>query len=129
MKIQPKERELASGSGQINPTGALDPGLIYDIDTNSYISFLCKEGYNSSNIAQLAGNDTFNCTNFPLANGTDVLSYPSMHLRLPDNSIDFSATFFRTVTNVGPVDKVAYNSTVESPEGGLDRRETEYVVI
>lgn len=117
MKIQPKERELASGSGQINPTGALDPGLIYDIDTNFYISFLFKEGCHSSNIAQLAGNGTFNCTNFPLANGTDGLNHPSMHLQLPDNSTDFSATFFRTVTNVGLLIKLFITRRLSLPRG------------
>ncbi|XP_059307021.1 subtilisin-like protease SBT4.15 [Lycium ferocissimum] len=116
MEIQPAERELASGSGQINPTGALNPGLIYDIDINSYISFLCKEGYNTSNIAQLSGNGTYNCKKFPLAKGTDGLNYPSMHLQLPKHSTNFSVTFFRTVTNVGP-GKAVYKSTVESPRG------------
>lgn len=93
MKIAPKEKELASGSGQINPTSALDPGLVYDIDINSYISFLCKEGYNSSNIAQVAGNGTYkyNCSNFPQAKGTDGLNYTSIHLQLqpPNNATIF----------------------------------------
>ncbi|PPD86663.1 hypothetical protein GOBAR_DD16395 [Gossypium barbadense] len=35
---------MASGSGQINPAKAVNPGLIYDINEDLYISFLCKLG-------------------------------------------------------------------------------------
>ncbi|MCH99496.1 xylem serine proteinase 1-like, partial [Trifolium medium] len=41
-----KEAEFAFGAGQVNPTKALNPGLIYDMDELGYVQFLCHEGYN-----------------------------------------------------------------------------------
>ncbi|KAL0344776.1 UNVERIFIED_CONTAM: Subtilisin-like protease SBT4.15 [Sesamum radiatum] len=60
MKIKPVEAELASGSGQINPRAAVHPGLVYDIGTDSYVSFLCKQGYNSNDIALITGSENYN---------------------------------------------------------------------
>ncbi|KAJ0620309.1 putative tripeptidyl-peptidase II [Helianthus annuus] len=32
------------GSGPINPAAAIDPGLLYDFDTNNLIDLLCSYG-------------------------------------------------------------------------------------
>ncbi|KAJ8537640.1 hypothetical protein K7X08_014180 [Anisodus acutangulus] len=99
MKIRPVGAELASGSGQINPRKAINPGLIYDLDFDSYISYFCKEGYNSTNIALLTGSKKYKCSSIPKAKGADGLNYPSMHLQLQHaNESDISAIFYRTVT-------------------------------
>ncbi|XVE94925.1 hypothetical protein REPUB_Repub02eG0051900 [Reevesia pubescens] len=37
---------LDYGAGHINPNEASDPGLIYDMDTQDYINFLCGLSYN-----------------------------------------------------------------------------------
>ncbi|KAI3447480.1 hypothetical protein Pfo_004145 [Paulownia fortunei] len=116
MKIKPAEAELASGSGEINPKTALHPGLVYDIDTISYISFLCKQGYKSKDIALLTGSKIYNCSNVPQAKGADGLNYPSIHLQVKNNESAISAVFYRTVTNVG-VGKSAYKAKVKSPKG------------
>ncbi|KAG8374137.1 hypothetical protein BUALT_Bualt11G0099600 [Buddleja alternifolia] len=116
MKIKPVGAELASGSGQINPKTAVHPGLVYDIDTVSYISFLCKEGYKNEDIALLTGNKKFNCSTVPRTEGSDGLNYPSIHLQLNNTETPISAVFYRTVTNVG-TGKSAYKAEVESPEG------------
>lgn len=34
--------EYAFGAGHVNPTSALDPGLVYDIDPMSYMDLLCS---------------------------------------------------------------------------------------
>ncbi|KAK8642547.1 hypothetical protein V6N13_011887 [Hibiscus sabdariffa] len=39
---------LDYGAGHINPSKAMDPGLIYDIDWQGYVDFLCGLGYNDS---------------------------------------------------------------------------------
>ncbi|KAK3445466.1 hypothetical protein EUGRSUZ_A01616 [Eucalyptus grandis] len=117
MKIKDEFAELSSGSGQINPVKAVHPGLVYDITMRSYISFLCKEGYNGTTIALLAGGKKkFNCSSFRPAHGTDGLNYPSMHLQLTDTSASISAIFYRTVTNVGSA-KSLYKAKVTAPEG------------
>ncbi|XP_027066385.2 subtilisin-like protease SBT4.15 [Coffea arabica] len=118
MKIKPIGLALASGAGQINPRKALDPGLVYDLDVNSYVSFLCKEGYNDTAITAITGDRTSNCSSFPPAKGTDGLNYPSMHLQLVDptsNNTDISAIFYRTVTYVGE-GKTVYRAKVKSPK-------------
>ncbi|PSS02742.1 Subtilisin-like protease SBT4.15 [Actinidia chinensis var. chinensis] len=117
MKIKQQDAELGSGSGQINPVKALHPGLIYDISMSSYISFLCKQGYNSTTIHLLTGGKKlYNCSTLRPARGTDGLNYPSMHLQLPHPNSTISAAFYRTVTNVGYKNSV-YTAKVKSPEG------------
>ncbi|KAK4343173.1 hypothetical protein RND71_038989 [Anisodus tanguticus] len=116
MKIRPVGAELASGSGQINPRKAINPGLIYDLDFDSYISYFCKEGYNSTNIALLTGSKKYKCSSIPKAKGADGLNYPSMHLQLQHaNESDISAIFYRTVTYVGN-GKAVYKAKVRGPK-------------
>ncbi|XP_060206137.1 subtilisin-like protease SBT4.15 [Lycium barbarum] len=116
MKIRPVGAELASGSGQINPRKAINPGLIYDLDLDSYISYFCKEGYNSTNIALLTGSKKYKCSSVPEAKGADGLNYPSMHLQLKNaNESDISAIFYRTVTHVGN-GKAVYKAKVRGPK-------------
>ncbi|XP_059307020.1 subtilisin-like protease SBT4.15 [Lycium ferocissimum] len=116
MKIRPVGAELASGSGQINPRKAINPGLIYDLDLDSYISYFCKEGYNSTNIALLTGSKKYKCSSVPEAKGADGLNYPSMHLQLKNaNESDISAIFYRTVTYVGN-GKAVYKAKVRGPK-------------
>lgn len=56
--------DLATGSestpfihrpGHVDPNSALDPGLVYDIDTSDYIVFLCTIGYDAKRIAVFVG--------------------------------------------------------------------------
>ncbi|XP_055811615.1 subtilisin-like protease SBT4.15 [Solanum dulcamara] len=116
MKIRPVGAELASGSGQINPRKAINPGLIYDLDIDSYIGYFCKEGYNSTNIALLTGSKMYNCSSIPKVLGADGLNYPSMHLQLLHaNESDISAFFYRTVTYVGN-GKAVYKAKVRGPK-------------
>ncbi|XP_015161533.1 subtilisin-like protease SBT4.14 [Solanum tuberosum] len=116
MKIRPVGAELASGAGQINPRKAINPGLIYDLDINSYIGYFCKEGYNSTNIALLTGSKMYNCSSIPKALGADGLNYPSIHLQLQNpNESDISAIFYRTVTYVGN-GKAVYKAKVRGPK-------------
>lgn len=115
MKIKQADAELGSGSGQINPRKAVHPGLVYDISFSSYISFLCREGYNSTTIGLLIGGH-YNCSSFKPAKGTDGLNYPSMHTQLKNASSSISAVFYRTVTHVGRGSSV-YKATVTSPKG------------
>ncbi|XP_061370059.1 subtilisin-like protease SBT4.15 [Gastrolobium bilobum] len=116
MRIKDETAELGSGSGQINPVRALDPGLIYDINMNSYIAFLCKEGYNSTSIGILIGSKGFDCSSISSAQGTDGINYPSMHTQIMQANSSISAIFYRNVTNVGFANST-YKAKVTAPKG------------
>ncbi|KAL6273513.1 hypothetical protein ACE6H2_024205 [Prunus campanulata] len=93
---------LGPGAGQINPKKAVHPGLIYDITVDDYISFLCKQGYNSTNIGILVGGKkNISCSDYKPPRGTDGLNYPSMHFHQQANDTSVKAVFYRRVTNVG----------------------------
>lgn len=97
------------GSGFVNPTRVLDPGLIYDAQPRDYISFLCSIGYDEKSL-HLITRDNSTC------HGTfrtpSALNYPS--ITVPNLKDNFSVT--RTVTNVGKP-KSIYNAVVSSPIG------------
>ncbi|KAK7378778.1 hypothetical protein VNO80_04225 [Phaseolus coccineus] len=116
IKISDNFTLLGSGSGQIDPVKAVHPGLIYDIGVDSYISFLCKEGFNNTNIGILIGIKNFNCTSIKTEPGTDGINYPSMHIQLISATDRISAVFYRTVTNVG-FGNSTYKAKVTAPKG------------
>ncbi|KAL0922349.1 hypothetical protein M5K25_006327 [Dendrobium thyrsiflorum] len=92
------EAELAYGAGHINPLASLSPGFIYDAQEIDYIKMLCGEGYISS-ILRLVTGDQSSCTSSN--NGTILdLNYPTFALQTQHGK-SFSTSFHRTVTNVG----------------------------
>ncbi|OIV89641.1 hypothetical protein TanjilG_12727, partial [Lupinus angustifolius] len=108
------EAEFAYGSGQLNPTRAISPGLVYDMDEFAYIQFLCHEGYNGSTLSVLVGSP-INCSSLLPGLGYDAINYPSMQLILKSNE-DTIGVFRRTVTNVGTSPTI-YNAKIRSPKG------------
>ncbi|KAI3453644.1 hypothetical protein Pfo_010307 [Paulownia fortunei] len=98
-----EDLEFAYGSGQINPAAARDPGLVFDASEADYINFLCKQGYNTSTLRLVTG-DNSTCANTTPGRAWD-LNYPSFSLYVADGET-IMGTFTRTVTNVG-----AANST------------------
>ena len=116
MRTSDNFSELGSGAGQINPVRAVHPGLLYDIRMDSYIAFLCKQGYNSTNIGILIGTKSFNCASAKPARGTDGLNYPTMHIQLMSADSKISAVFHRKVTNVG-YGTSTYKAKVTAPKG------------
>jgi hypothetical protein len=89
------------GGGNINPLGAADPGLIYDIDSRDYTKFFgCT----------IVGKTSVTC---------NETAMPAYHLNLPSLAVpDLRSpiAMSRTVTNVGEVNSV-YHVVVESPVG------------
>jgi hypothetical protein len=83
---------------------------------DSYIAFLCKQGYNSTNIGILIGSKSFNCNSVKPAPGTDGINYPTMHIQLVNATSRISEVFYRTVTNVG-YGTSTYKAKVTAPEG------------
>ncbi|XP_002528535.2 subtilisin-like serine-protease S isoform X1 [Ricinus communis] len=97
------------GSGFVNPTRVLDPGLIYDAYTTDYKSFLCSIGYDDKSL-HLVTRDNSTC-NQTFATASS-LNYPS--ITIPNLKDYFSVT--RTVTNVGKPRSI-FKAVVSNPIG------------
>ncbi|CAA7391728.1 unnamed protein product [Spirodela intermedia] len=109
--------EYAYGSGMINPVRAVDPGLIYNIGSLDWLSFLCAQTTNQTAIRILSAQDKLVCTDLPKIRPTyDSLNYPSFHFHVEDSSKGKTAVFRRSVTNVGDGAAV-YKATIEAPPG------------
>ncbi|KAK9020730.1 hypothetical protein V6N11_010747 [Hibiscus sabdariffa] len=97
------------GGGIINPNGAADPGLIYDMGLLDYIHYLCAMGYNNSAITRFTGQSTACPDEKPSILDVNV---PSITI----SSLRDSVTLTRTVTNVGSP-KSIYRAEIEPPIG------------
>ncbi|XP_022952697.1 subtilisin-like protease SBT5.3 [Cucurbita moschata] len=95
------------GAGHIHPNRATDPGLVYDITVNEYLSFLCALGYNKAQLSQFS-NGPFNCSEpISLTN----LNYPS--ITVPN--LSRSITITRRLKNVGSPG--TYKAKIRKPAG------------
>lgn len=113
--VDPDERRgnaFDYGSGFVNPTKVLDPGLVYDAKPADYREFLCSIGYDKRSLHLITG-DNSTCDDRSLAPLPSDLNYPSIVVSsLNDNS--FSVT--RTLTNVGRPRSI-YRAAVSAPRG------------
>ncbi|KAL0329702.1 UNVERIFIED_CONTAM: Cucumisin [Sesamum radiatum] len=85
-----EDLEFAYGSGQINPVAARDPGLVFDASEADYINFLCKQGYNTTTLRLVTG-DNSTCASTTPGRAWD-LNYPSFSLYVEDGQ-PITATF------------------------------------
>ncbi|KAJ0085207.1 hypothetical protein Patl1_08922 [Pistacia atlantica] len=97
------------GAGHINPNKAMDPGLIYDLNFQDYVEFLCGLGYNDKQMKTVLRQSEWNCSQEP---NTD-LNYPSFILLYNNET---AKNFSRVVTNVGQ-EESAYRAILEFPTG------------
>ncbi|XP_028789429.1 cucumisin-like [Neltuma alba] len=107
------DAEFAYGSGHINPTKALNPGLVYDANETDYINFLCGQGYNDT-LLQVVTGESKTCSGVTHGSVWD-LNYPSFAVSTTSTEFD-TRVFTRTVTNVGSPTST-YEATVSAPEG------------
>ncbi|CAA3011690.1 subtilisin-like protease [Olea europaea subsp. europaea] len=103
---------FATGSGHVNPSRANDPGLVYDIQPEDYVPYLCGLNYTNRQVGIIIQRRV-NC----LAES----SIPDAQLNYPAFAITFttlsnSQTYSRTVTNVGE-SKSYYNVEIVHPLG------------
>jgi len=110
------DAEFAYGAGQINPLKAANPGVVYDAGENDYIRFLCGQGYNSSSLQKVTG-DNSTCTSANKGSVLD-LNLPSFTLSTPRSSHN-NVTFGRTVTNVGSATST-YKATISAHPSSLN---------
>ncbi|XP_047317024.1 subtilisin-like protease SBT1.4 [Impatiens glandulifera] len=112
------------GAGHVDPNGALDPGLVYDISASEYIWFLCSIGYDAKRIA------VFTRGNVSTVDGDDYcggregrldragdLNYPSFSVVFDtDHDQDEEIKYKRVVKNVAAAAADAvYEVSVNSP--------------
>lgn len=101
------------GNGHVDPTAALDPGLVYDIQPKEYLDFLCAFNYTDEQI-QFISRDDFTCD--PTAEYSLYdLNYPSFAVWYNTNTThgDKTVTFNRNVTNVGGASTYTVDVAVE----------------
>ncbi|XP_022731577.1 subtilisin-like protease SBT3.18 [Durio zibethinus] len=102
------------GAGHINPLKAMDPGLIYDMQTSDYILFLCNIDYTQERIKRIVlpspGVDT-SCKNVFKTNAN--VNYPSISV----SNLQSTLTIKRTVRNVGWGKTAIYYGTAKEPDG------------
>lgn len=106
---------FATGAGHVNPSKAVDPGLIYDVGPQDYIAYLCGLGYTDSEIETIV-QETVTCSSIPSIPDYQ-LNYPSISVRFEGSVNTVSVT--RTVRNVGPA-KSRYILSLIDPIMGLD---------
>ncbi|KAK9109558.1 hypothetical protein Sjap_017618 [Stephania japonica] len=97
------------GSGFVNPSKAVTPGLIYDAKPVDYRTFLCSIGYDEE-LLHLVTGDNSTC-NKVFSTASD-LNYPSISVP----NLRDSHSVVRTVTNVGEPNST-YRAVVSSPRG------------
>ncbi|XP_055803540.1 subtilisin-like protease [Solanum dulcamara] len=95
------------GSGNVNPSRASDPGLIYDIHPEDYVPYLCGLKYTDIQVSAIVRRKV-HCTS---SIAETELNYPSFSI----HSKSGAQTYTRTVTNVGEA-----NSTYTVKVSGLD---------
>ncbi|KAJ8775388.1 hypothetical protein K2173_023153 [Erythroxylum novogranatense] len=112
MKTGEAGTPLDFGSGHVDPNKAIDPGLIYDIDFQGYVEFICGLGYTEKQIRALIRKSHWSCSN------QSQLNYPSFMAVLTNSSgSHIVKKYTRTVTNVGDGDSI-YRSTIEHVPAG-----------
>ncbi|XP_009616743.1 subtilisin-like protease SBT1.2 [Nicotiana tomentosiformis] len=104
---------FATGAGHVKPERAIDPGLIYDIRVDEYITHLCTIGYRNSEVFSITHRNV-SCRDILQKERGFSLNYPSI-------SVIFRAGMTRKmikrrVTNVGNPNSV-YSVDIVPPEG------------
>ncbi|KAG9144965.1 hypothetical protein Leryth_017437 [Lithospermum erythrorhizon] len=104
---------FAMGSGHINPAKAINPGLVYDIHPDDYITHLCSRGFTRSEIFTITHRNV-SCHYILQRNKGFSLNYPSFSVIFRTGMT--GKTIRRTLTNVGSPNSV-YSVVVQAPEG------------
>ncbi|KAK6137589.1 hypothetical protein DH2020_028669 [Rehmannia glutinosa] len=103
---------FALGAGHVNPPSANDPGLVYDLQPDDYIPYLCGLGYSDKQI-QFIVQQPVSCSN--------ITSIPEAQLNYPSFSVELGSdtkTYTRTVMNVGEAN-ATYTASIELDSGGV----------
>ncbi|KAL5981347.1 hypothetical protein ACLOJK_015402 [Asimina triloba] len=97
---------FAYGAGHVRPNRAMNPGLVYDLNSTDYSNFLCALGYDSRIISQFAA---YECP----SKNISLLDFNYPSITVP--ALTGPTTASRTVKNVGGPG--VYRARVDSPPG------------
>jgi hypothetical protein len=113
------------GAGQVHPTAALDPGLVYELGEDDYLQFLCDYGYDASKIKLITASlpAGFGCAANASKDLISDLNYPSISVAGLGAKAGSNKTVTRAVSNVGALQEATYTVTVDAP-AGLDVKVT-----
>ncbi|WCJ19258.1 Subtilisin-like protease [Euphorbia peplus] len=114
----------AYGSGHINPRKALSPGLVYDISSQDYLTFICSLGYPLKDVQALANNPNLTCSEKFTHLGQ--LNYPSFSVAFDNKTKEIRYT--RELTNVG-VAQSTYEASVTAPPFVVVKVEPSHLVF
>ncbi|KAK2986341.1 hypothetical protein RJ640_026605 [Escallonia rubra] len=104
---------FAIGAGHVNPESAINPGLIYDIRADEYITHLCTIGYTRSDIFTITHRNV-SCHELLQKNRGFSLNYPSISVIFRPGMM--SKMIKRRLTNVGNLNST-FSVEVMAPEG------------
>ncbi|CAI0539984.1 unnamed protein product, partial [Linum tenue] len=110
--------EFAFGSGQLNPVGAANPGLVYETSTQDDINLLCNLGYTADRLRTVTGDNNSSCVARADPAAIKDFNYPSISADVSGTRAAFQISFRRTVTNVGTA-KSTYTSQIVPTMGRL----------
>lgn len=101
---------FAMGTGHVNPSRAVDPGLVYDLKVSDYISYLCGLGIGDDGVSAVL-HRSVNCSVIGSIKEAE-LNYPAIVINPQLGPVKVN----RTVTNVG-LAKSRYVAVVDMPKG------------
>ncbi|XP_072986190.1 subtilisin-like protease 4 [Typha latifolia] len=101
----------AMGAGHVNPAGANNPGLVYDLQPDDYIPYLCGLGY-SDNQVMVITRTRVQCSLVQKISA-EQLNYPSIAFSFRNS---WKKNVRRTVTNVGEANEI-YSVKIVQPNG------------
>ncbi|KAH6755771.1 hypothetical protein C2S53_010033 [Perilla frutescens var. hirtella] len=101
---------FATGPGHVNPSRANDPGLVYDIEPQDYIPYLCGLNYTDREVMMIT-QERVRCEGVSSI-GEAQLNYPSFSVVLGKQVQRYT----RTVTNVGEANS-SYVVRISPPIG------------
>jgi hypothetical protein len=99
---------FATGAGHVNPLKANDPGLVYDIEPNDFVPYLCGLNYTDIQVEVILQQKV---------KRSNIKSIPQAQLNYPSFSIwleSISQSYTRTLKNDGPIN-TTYNVEVDAP--------------
>ncbi|XP_064962759.1 CO(2)-response secreted protease-like [Musa acuminata AAA Group] len=102
------------GAGEVSPTAALQPGLVYEAGPEDYFRFLCNYGYPPSKLRLIADTpEGYKCPENSSKQLISDLNYPS--IAISNFTGKESKIVNRIATNVGAEEDATYAVSVKSP--------------